>query len=66
MKKLQVDVMSLPAKILVPFLKLIPFSENENEIINRLFNWNFRLTSNSVAATIYVSWEHYMKLPGTM
>ena len=61
MKKLQVDVMSLPAKILVPFLKLIPFNENENEIINRLFNWDFRLTSNSVAATIYVSWENEIK-----
>ena len=61
MKNLQVDVMSLPAKILIPFLKKISFSGKKNEIKNKLFNWDFKLTPNSVAASIYVSWENEIK-----
>jgi len=58
MKNLQVDVTSLPAKILVPFLKEISFEEKETEIKNILFNWDYRLSPNSIAAAIYVSWEN--------
>lgn len=61
MKSLQVDVMSLPAKILVPFLKSISFDDKQNEIVSRLFNWDFELTPNSIAASIYVSWEDELK-----
>ena len=61
MKSLQVDVMSLPAKILVPFLKSISFDDKQNEIVSRLFNWDFKLTPNSIAASIYVSWEDELK-----
>jgi penicillin amidase len=61
MKNLQVDVMSLPAKILVPFLKSISFNDQQNEIANKLFNWDFKLSPNSIAASIYVSWEDEIK-----
>ena len=61
MKKLQKDVISLPAKILIPYLKNISFEKKENEIKNILFNWDFRLNPNSIAASIYVSWENEIK-----
>ena len=61
MKNLQVDVMSLPAKILIPFLTAISLNEKENQIKDFLFNWDFRLTPNSIAASIYVSWENELK-----
>ena len=61
MKNLQVDVTSLPAKILIPFLGKIDFEEFETEQKNRLLNWNFRLESSSVEAAIYVEWENEIK-----
>ena len=61
MKNLQVDVTSLPAKILIPFLGKIDFEEFETEQKNRLLNWDFRLESSSVEAAIYVEWENEIK-----
>lgn len=61
MKDLQVDVMSLPAKILVPFLKSLSFDKQENEMKNKLYDWDYRLSPNSIAASIYVSWENEIK-----
>ena len=61
MKNLQVDVTSLPAKIIIPFLGEIDFEEFETEQKNRLLNWNFRLESSSVEAAIYVEWENEIK-----
>ena len=61
MKKLQVDVMSIPAKTLIPYLKNIPFEIKESDIIARLLNWDFKLTPNSIPAAIYVSWENEIK-----
>ena len=61
MKILQVDVTSLPAKILVTFLNKIPLKESEDEIKRKLFNWDYKLSPNSIAASIYVSWENEIK-----
>ena len=61
MKNLQVDVTSLPAKIIIPFLREIDFEEFETEQKNRLLNWNFRLESSSIEAAIYVEWENEIK-----
>ena len=61
MKILQVDVTSLPAKILVTFLNKIPLNESEDEIKRKLFNWDYKLSPNSIAASIYVSWENEIK-----
>ena len=61
MKNLQVDVTSLPAKILIPFLEEIDFEEFVTEQKNRLLNWNFLLESSSIEAAIYVEWENEIK-----
>jgi len=61
MKNLQVDMTSLPAKIIIPFLGEIDFEEFETEQKNRLLNWNFRLESSSIEAAIYVEWENEIK-----
>ena len=57
MKDLQVDVTSLPAQILIPFLKNISFNNIEESLKENLFTWNFKLNSNSVSAAVYVAWE---------
>ena len=61
MKNLQIDVTSLPAKILIPFLAKMDFEEFETEQKNRLLNWDFQLESSSVEAAIYVEWENEIK-----
>ena len=61
MKNLQIDVTSLPAKILIPFLRKMDFEEFETEQKNRLLNWDFQLESSSVEAAIYVEWENEIK-----
>ena len=58
MKKLQVDVTSLPAKTLVPYLEKVSFKDFENKQKLKLLDWDFRLTPNSVEAAIYVAWEN--------
>ena len=58
MKKLQVDVTSLPAKALVPYLEKVSFEGYENEQKQKLLDWDFRLTPNSIEAAIYVAWEN--------
>ena len=58
MKKLQVDVTSLPAKSLVPYLEKVSFKGFENKQKLKLLDWDFRLTPNSVEAAIYVAWEN--------
>ena len=58
MKKLQVDVTSLPAKSLVPYLEKVSFKGFENKQKLKLLDWDFRLTTNSIEAAIYVAWEN--------
>ncbi len=58
MKSLQTDYHSIPASILVTYLKDVEFKhELEKEAINLLQGWNFELTKNSIEAGIYVAWE---------
>ena len=61
MKRLQVDVSSLPAKSLVPYLEKVSFEGYENEQKQKLLDWDFRLTPNSIEAAIYVAWENEIK-----
>lgn len=61
MKALQVDVTSLPAKTLVPFLKELSFDSFETAQKKRLLNWDFRLNPTEIEAAIYVSWENEIK-----
>ena len=61
MKALQVDVTSLPAKTLVPFLKKLSFDSFETSQKKRLLNWDFRLNPTAIEAAIYVSWENEIK-----
>ena len=57
MKALQVDVTSLPARTLVPFLENISQNDFDKEILKDLFEWDYQLKPNSIAASIYESWE---------
>ena len=41
MKKLQVDVTSLPAKSLVPYLEKVSFKDFENKQKLKLLDWDF-------------------------
>ena len=54
MKALQVDVTSLPARTLVPFLENISQNDFDKEILKDLFEWDYQLKPNSIAASIYV------------
>jgi penicillin amidase len=58
MIKLQHDYVSIPARTLVPFLKDL---KSQDLIVERarlmLLDWNFELTSDSIAAGIYVAFE---------
>jgi penicillin amidase len=58
MKKLQFDYFSLPARTLVPFLKVIEFEEIElKNAKSTVMSWDFAMDKNSVAASIYMAWE---------
>ncbi|MEK9612364.1 MAG: penicillin acylase family protein [Flavobacteriaceae bacterium] len=61
MKALQVDVTSLPAQKLVPYLNTLSFNSFEEEQSRRLMDWDFKLEPNSIAAGIYVAWEKEIK-----
>ena len=61
MKDLQVDVTSLPAKKLIPMLDQISFDSKNSALKEKLFDWNFELSPNSIPAAIYVSWENEIK-----
>ena len=58
---LQVDVTSLPAKKLIPFLDNVDLDMKQTEYRNILKNWDYKLTPNSVEASIYVFWENKIK-----
>jgi penicillin amidase len=61
MKALQVDYLSIPARILVPYLERIVFSGNAEEAKDLVTNWDFKLNPDSVEAAIYVAWENEIK-----
>jgi penicillin amidase len=60
MMRLQNDVYSPLAAMVTPFLfrhlEVAHLDEREQKIANKLRNWNFRVTSDSKAATIYQTW----------
>ena len=62
---LQVDVTSLPAKKLIPYLDNIDLNVEQREFRNKLKNWDYKLTPNSVEASIYVFWENKIKEEAT-
>jgi penicillin amidase len=61
MKALQVDYLSIPARILVPMLDNIVFNGKAEDAKKTLEDWDFRLEANSVEAAIYVAWENQIK-----
>jgi len=62
MKALQVDNLSIPARILTPFLTKLMFSGKSAEALNKLKDWDFKLNANSIEAAIYVSFENELGL----
>jgi penicillin amidase len=57
MKSLQQDVLSIPARNLVPYLKELQSSDPRTEkAIQMLLSWDFILDENSVEATIFTAW----------
>jgi len=61
MKKLQVDYLSIPARILVPLIQELELEGQENDARNRLNGWDFVLNPNSIEAAIYVEWENQLR-----
>ncbi len=61
MKALQTDYLSIPARILVPFLKQYDFTDKAAEAKTKLSDWDYRLEANSIPAAIYVAWENQIK-----
>jgi penicillin amidase len=58
MMALQTDVMSLPARTLVPMLQHLDMSDSRIERArSMLLNWDYALHAGSIAAGIYVAWE---------
>lgn len=55
---LQCDYTSIPARNLVPLLKELPQADPEVEKARQtLLTWDFVMDKNSIAASIYQSWE---------
>jgi penicillin G amidase len=54
---LQTDYLSLPARQLVPFIFGIPAFKKLEKFTSLFNDWDYKLTPNSIAATIYDSWE---------
>ena len=61
MRKLQTDVVSLPARILIPLLNELKFEDLEVRIKKQLLKWDQNLAPKSVEAAIYVAWEDKIK-----
>ena len=61
MRKLQTDVVSLPARILIPLLNELKFEDLEVRIKKQLLKWDQNLAPKSVEAAVYVAWEDKIK-----
>lgn len=59
MQSLQVDEFSIPARKLVPYLKDLQMNSFEEDK-QRLLNWDFVLSPDSMEASIYVFWEQQL------
>ena len=61
MKQLQSDYFSVPARLLIPMLKDIEFTDPQaRKGKDRVLQWDYVLSENSVAAGIYAMWERIM------
>ncbi|SOD92715.1 penicillin acylase family protein [Spirosoma fluviale] len=59
---LQADYLSIPARTLVPLLQnLASPNDRIEQALSYLRRWDYKLTPNSVAASIYVAWEGQLK-----
>ncbi|GAB3022515.1 penicillin acylase family protein [Spirosoma pulveris] len=59
---LQADHLSIPARTLVPLLQnLASPNDRTEQALSYLRRWDYKLTPNSVAASIYVAWENQLK-----
>jgi penicillin amidase len=61
MKALQVDYLSIPARTISPLLNNLSLQGKEAAAREQLKTWDFKLTPNSIEATIYVAWESQIK-----
>ncbi|GAB2516244.1 penicillin acylase family protein [Spirosoma aerophilum] len=59
---LQSDYLSIPARTLVPLLQNLASPKDRTEqALSYLRKWDYKLTPNAVAASIYVAWEGQLK-----
>ena len=62
MMALQTDVLSIPARTLIPLLRHVQSSDRRvEEARRRLLGWDHQLLPESVAAGIYVAWERRLQ-----
>lgn len=58
MASLQNDILSIPARTVTPLLKALTHPDDRvQSAMNRLLNWDYRMSGESVAAGIYMEWE---------
>ena len=62
MKALQVDYLSIPARIFVPMIENLSFSGKSAEAVEKLKDWDFKLNPNSIEAAIYVAFENQLRI----
>ncbi|WP_373515865.1 penicillin acylase family protein [Persicitalea sp.] len=56
--QLQTDYLSIPARTLVPMLARLDLADAaEKKFVEQLSNWDFQLTPEHVAASVYAEWE---------
>lgn len=62
MERLQTDVLSIPARTLVPMLRITRGTdENVERARQMLLDWDYRLEGSSIPAGIYVAWERRLQ-----
>ncbi len=61
MKALQVDYLSVPARILVPMLARLSLEGKAAKARDLLLNWDHKLVPNSVEAGVYVAFERELE-----
>ncbi len=66
MMTLQTDYYSIPASRLVPLLEDVSSEGKVQTMIDSLMQWNYRMEKNSIAASIYVTWERRLRANLTM
>ncbi|MBT8264433.1 MAG: penicillin acylase family protein, partial [Muriicola sp.] len=62
MMSLQVDNLSIPARILTPLLGKLNLSGIASEAKDKLMSWDYKLMPNSIEAGIYVAFENELAL----